>query len=103
MKIRTRGALFALALSAVAFAATVTVDPNLYLDDIKFLASPELRGRVTGSPGREKAATFIERAYQKFGAKPVGSTYLQPLKVTTDAALGKANQIEASENGLDPT
>ena len=38
----------ALILSAVAFAATATIDPKLYLDDIKFLASPELRGRLTG-------------------------------------------------------
>jgi hypothetical protein len=99
MKIRTRGFLCALALSAAAVAATVTVDPKLYLDDIKYLASPELRGRVTGSPELEKAATFIERSYRQFGIKPVGQSYLQPLQVTTDAALGKANHFKFTENG----
>jgi hypothetical protein len=100
MKIRSRGLLSALFLSSVAFAATATVDPKLYLDDIKYLASPELRGRVTGSPELEKAAAFIEREYRQFGIKPVpGSPYLQPLQVTTDAALGKANHFKFSENG----
>ena len=103
MKIRTRGLLSALFLSAVAFAATATVDPKLYLDDIKYLASPELRGRVTGSPELEKAAAFIEHAYRQFGVKPVGSSYLQPLQVTTDAALGKANHFKFSENGRSTT
>ena len=101
MKIRQRGLPAGLFLSAVAFAATATVDPKLYLDDIKFLASPELRGRVTGSAELEKAAAFIERDYRQFGIKPVpGSAgYLQPLQVTTDAALGKANHFKFSENG----
>jgi hypothetical protein len=105
MKIRQRGLLAALFLSAVAFAATATVDPKLYLDDIKFLASPELRGRVTGSAELEKAAAFIERDYRQFGIKPVpGSAgYLQPLQVTTDAALGKANHFKFSENGRSTT
>uniref|UniRef100_Q028V5 Peptidase M28 n=1 Tax=Solibacter usitatus (strain Ellin6076) TaxID=234267 RepID=Q028V5_SOLUE len=105
MKIRQRGMLTALFLSAVAFAATATVDPKLYLDDIKFLASPELRGRVTGSAELEKAAAFIERDYRQFGIKPVPGSpgYLQPLQVTTDAAIGKANHFKFSENGRSTT
>jgi Zn-dependent M28 family amino/carboxypeptidase len=108
MKIRTRGlaaAWFgpALFLSAVAFAATATVDPKLYLEDIKFLASPDLKGRVTGSAELEKAAAFIERRYRELGVKPVGSSYLQPFQVTTDAALGKANHFKFSENGRSTT
>ncbi len=106
MKTRTRGlnsvslvcALFLTAI-AIALAATATVDPKLYLDDIKFLASPELRGRATGSPELAKAAAFIERNYRQFGIKPVGTSYLQPLQVTTDASLGKANHFKFSENG----
>ena len=64
MKIRTRGLLAGLMLAAVALAATATVDPNRYLNDIRFLASPELRGRGTGSPELEKAAAFLERHYR---------------------------------------
>ena len=56
-----------LALSAaacLAFASSPSIDPNSYLDDVKFLASPELRGRATGSPELEKAAAFIAGKYQ---------------------------------------
>ena len=109
MKIRQRGLVFALSLcalflAAVAYAATAAIDPKLYLEDIKFLASPELRGRATGSPELEKAAAFIERNYRQFGIKPVGTAgYLQPLQVTTDAALGKSNHFRFTENGRSTT
>src|ERR1019366_8035446 len=99
MKIRNRGLLTGLILAAVALAATATIDPNLYLNDIKFLASPELRGRGTGSPELEKAAAYLERNYRQLGIKPAGKSYLQPFPVTTDAALGKANRFQFTENG----
>ena len=99
MKTRTRGLFSGLLLTAVALAATATIDPNLYLNDIKFLASPELRGRNTGSPEGEKAAAFVEKNYRQLGIKPVGKSYLQPFPVTTDAALGNTNRFQFTENG----
>ncbi|MCX6632597.1 MAG: M28 family peptidase [Candidatus Solibacter sp.] len=99
MKIRTRGLFAGLILAAVALAATATVDPNLYLNDVKFLASQDLRGRGTGSPELEKAAAYLERNYRQLGIKPVGKVYQQPFPVTTDAALGKANRFQFTENG----
>ena len=99
MKIRNRGLLTGLILAAVALAATATIDPNLYLNDIKFLASPELRGRGTGSPELEKAAAYLERNYRQLGIKPAGKSYLQPFPVTTDATLGKTNRFQFTENG----
>src|ERR1035437_3993730 len=103
MRIRTRGLFTALILAAVALAATVAIDPNLYLNDIKFLASPEMRGRSTGSPELEKAALYLERNYRQLGIKPAGKSYLQPFPVTTDAALGKANRFQFTENGRPTT
>src|ERR1039457_4573656 len=99
MKIRTRGLFAGLILAAAALAATATIDPTLYLNDIKFLASPEMRGRNTGSPELEKAAAFIERNYRQLGIKPAAKSYLQPFPVTTDAALGKTNRFQFTENG----
>ena len=46
------------------------VDPNLYLDEVKYLASPALKGRATGSPELEKAAAFLARQYREFGVRP---------------------------------
>ena len=99
MKIRTRGLFTGLILTAVALAATATIDPNLYLNDVKFLASPELRGRGTGSPELERAAAWLEHHYRELGIKPAGASYLQPFPVTTDASLGKANRFQFTENG----
>ena len=103
MKIRTRGLFAGLMLAAVALAATATVDPNRYLNDIKFLASPELRGRGTGSPELEKAAAFLERHYRQLGIKPAGKSYLQSFPVTTDAALGKSNRFQFTAEGHSTT
>jgi hypothetical protein len=99
MKIRTRELFTGLILTAVALAATATIDPNLYLNDVKFLASPELRGRVTGSPELERAAAWLEHHYRELGIKPAGENYLQPFPVTTDASLGKDNRFQFTESG----
>src|ERR1035441_2161913 len=81
-------------------ADAAKIDPNLYLSDVKFLASPDLKGRATGSPELEKAAAFIAGKFREFGLKPVaGNALLQSFPVTTDARLGKQNRFEFRENG----
>ncbi|HEV3330012.1 MAG TPA: M28 family peptidase [Bryobacteraceae bacterium] len=101
MKIWKYGLLpLAAAVSWVAFGATANIDPNVYLDDIKFLASPELRGRATGSPELEKAGAFIAARFKEFGLKPAdGKGYYQAFTVTTDARLGKANRFHFTDAG----
>jgi len=87
-------------VSWAAFGASATLDPNVYLDDIKFLASPAMKGRATGSPELEKAAAFIAAHFQSFGLKPVdGKSFYQAFEVTTNARLGKANRFHYSDNG----
>src|SRR5262250_98908 len=76
------------------------IDPKLYLDDVKFLASPQLRGRATGSPELEKAAHFIAGQFHSFGLKPIGGkSYFQAFSVTTNAKLGPANHFEYTFDG----
>ena len=89
----------ALAVCSIALAATAAVDATRYLDDVKYLASPEMRGRATGSPELEKAAHWIEARYKELGVKPLGKSYLQAFPVTTEAALGKGNQFRVAEPG----
>src|ERR1043165_5907958 len=84
-----------LVLCTVAFSARMAIDPNQYLNDIKFLASPEMKGRATGSPELEKAASWIAGRFKEFGLK----TSLQAFPVTTEAALGKGNQLRVTEGG----
>jgi aminopeptidase YwaD len=86
--------------SWMAFAATATIDPKLYLDDVKFLASPELKGRATGSPELEKAAAFISAKFRSFGIKPAdGKHYYQAFEVTTTSKPGKGNHLRFTEGG----
>lgn len=91
---------FLCAAAAIAFGASASIDPNLYLNDVKFLASPDLRGRATGSPELEKAAAFIAQKFKEFGLKPLGDKgYLQSFSVTTSAQLGKNNHLRIAGKG----
>src|SRR5471030_1018910 len=104
MRMGRRGLLAAFCIAWIAYGATATIDSAAYLDDIKFLSSKELRGRLTGSPELEKAAAFISGKFREFGLKPLESTparksYNQAFPVTTDASLGSANRFHFTENG----
>jgi hypothetical protein len=87
-----------LAAAGWVFAQTASVDPSLYTNDVKFLASPDLRGRASGTPELEKAADFIVSAYRSFGLKPVpGNDYKQAFTVTTAGVLAPGNRFDYSD------
>ncbi|HEY3740513.1 MAG TPA: hypothetical protein VGL53_11750, partial [Bryobacteraceae bacterium] len=79
-------ALFATA--ALGFAADTRVDPQTYLNDVKYLASDQLKGRATGTPELDKAAHFIAGKFKSFGLKPVAGSYFQTFEVTTGSHIG---------------
>src|SRR5260370_3945920 len=71
--------------------------PTEYLDYVKFLASPDLRGRASGSPELEKAAAFIREKFRSMKLQPLaGDSYYQDLEVTASARLGTQNKISYS-------
>src|SRR5580693_7087105 len=81
-----------IALAAGLFAASIGNDQ--YLAIVKFLASPEMRGRATGSPELEKAAAYIRDRFRGMHLKPIsGDSYYQNFDVTTSARLGKKNDL----------
>jgi hypothetical protein len=84
--------LFALAFFAFSPPAD-DLSPQKYLAHIKYLASPELKGRMTGSPELEKAATYIAHQFHSVGLKPIGRSYLQEFEVTAHTALGPGNKL----------
>src|SRR5580693_2808836 len=88
----------AILFSAVLLAATQTdsaFSAERYLSHIKFLASPEMRGRESGSPELEKAAQYIAAQFKSDGLKTLdGKSYLQAFEITTSAKLGKANRFD---------
>jgi hypothetical protein len=82
-----------LALFAAALQASADFKPDRYLAHIKYLASPQLKGRLTGSPELEKAATYIAHKFHAAGLKPVAGSYLQEFTVTAHTALGEGNKL----------
>jgi hypothetical protein len=85
------------------FAAS-GVDAQTYLDDIKYLASPQLKGRATPSPELEKAASYVAKQFKSFGLKPPGDEgYEQPYEVHAAAKLGPNNHLSFEEAGKKTT
>ncbi len=69
--------------NAAPFAQTITAaDMQSYLS---VLASDDYEGRETGTPGQQKAATFIAAHFEKMGLpKIVDGGYLQKIAFTTE-------------------
>jgi hypothetical protein len=89
--------LLVLALGALG---AVEIDPQKYLEHVKYLASENLQGRGSGTPGLEKAADYIARQFRSLGLKPVsGRDYFQPFRVTTNAKPGKNNRMGYASGG----
>jgi hypothetical protein len=65
-------------------AAAETITAADLLRDITYLASDELAGRGTPSPGQDLAAAYIEKALREAGIRPFGDhgTYRQHYTVT---------------------
>ncbi len=98
---RTVIVLFAVAACCIAIQAieAPSFDADRYLAHIKFLASPEMKGRASGSPELEKAAKYIADKFHADGLKPLGGSYLQPFEIATSSKLGKNNQFESVRAG----
>src|SRR5437879_4092348 len=92
---------FALLIALSALRVTAPhIDPQHYLAHIKYLASPGMKGRETGSPQLEKAAHYIAAQFRSIGLSPVDSkSYMQAFPVTTNARLGSSNHFEYEEAG----
>ena len=79
---------------ALVAAPPPAVSPQSYLGDVRYLASPELKGRATGSPELEKAASYIASQYKSFGLKAAdGKDFEQEFPVTINAHLGPGNRF----------
>jgi len=67
---------------------------------ISFLASDDLAGRETGSPGEAKAAGYIAKHFENFGLLPAGdeNTYFQEFRVNM-SILNNPNRNDTSQTG----
>lgn len=73
--------LFLITVILFTSCGTKTIDPsevitkNNIQSAMEYLASDELEGRATGTPGIEKAAVYIEDYFKKNNIKPYFETY----------------------------
>lgn len=74
----------------------VNFSPAEISSHIKYLASDDLKGRMSGTPGAEKAAHYISSEFKKSGLKPLGEngTYFQEFSFTQGVELGSENSLE---------
>ncbi len=80
---------------------SVQMSPGEIIAHIRYLASDELEGRMSGSPGADKAADYISSEFIKAGLKPIGgnSSYAQKFSFTNGITLGSDNSLEYSNRG----
>src|SRR5437868_378642 len=93
--------LVTLAITCLApLALAGDISTQNYLADVKYLASPELKGRATGTPELEKAADFIAEKFKSFGLKPAdGNNFEVEFPVTLGAHLGTKNSLRGASAG----
>lgn len=71
-------------------------------EDLTFLASDEMGGRLTDTPGNRRAAEWIAARFAQLKLKPIGDggTYFQKYTLAT-AALGEGNKSSLGTFGTD--
>ncbi len=78
---------------------TVETAAAITEEDIKthitYLASDELQGRLTGTPGAKKATAYAAAQFKKFGLLPGGDDdrYFQEFGFTAGVAVGKDSKL----------
>jgi len=62
---------------------------------IRYLASAELGGRLTGTPGELKATAYVANAFASMGISPAGDdgSYYDAFEFTAGVALGDDNRL----------
>src|SRR5205809_6582738 len=84
------------ALGASARGPLVPPTAQSLAEDVAALASPDMEGRRSGTPGGDRAARRIAEWLEAAGLRPGGAhgTYFQPFVIERAARLGTATALE---------
>ena len=77
--------MFLVALWTAPVAAQSTPESYTLLSDVRYLASDQLGGRITGSPGADSAADYIARRFAEVGLQPSPQGWFQTFAISRDA------------------
>ncbi len=81
--------------SGATSRAAATITPGEILEHIEFLASDELAGRDTPSPGLEAAAEYLAAEFERAGLEPAGDngTFFQRFPYTRTAMVPQRRRV----------
>jgi Zn-dependent M28 family amino/carboxypeptidase len=66
-----------------ATTPAIRVDAAQAFRDVEMLASDEMEGRLAGSPGGEKARTYITGRLKEAGVAPIGQSFERPFSFSS--------------------
>jgi hypothetical protein len=91
----TRRFAAAVVIAGTAMAAEYAADGDRWWKHVEYLASDQLEGRDTGSPGHRKAAEYVAGEFERAGLKPAGTqSYFQPVAL-------KAQKLDEPKSSLE--
>ncbi len=88
----------------VARRAAAETDPDFSPADVgrhvDFLCRPELGGRLTGTPGEQKATAYVAAYLESLGLVPAGpdGSFFHPFEFVSDVQLGPDNTLHVGES-----
>ncbi|MGS2764613.1 M20/M25/M40 family metallo-hydrolase [Sinomicrobium sp. M5D2P9] len=94
------GVVFGLNAQVEQVQAEYIVNAEDVRDALEFLASDELEGRDSGSPGIEKAAQYIEKVFADHRVKPYFSSYRDTLDNFKEPAYNVVGYVEGNDPEL---
>jgi len=81
-------------------SAKEAFDGTTWWNYVKVLASDNMEGRETGSPGLRKAQEFVVEQLKRAGLEPVGSaSYYQPVRFESRQIVEKDSSLALLHNG----
>lgn len=80
-----------------AGSSTVSIDSTRLVGHVRYLASPALEGRATGTAGNEAAREYIMEAFQNTGLSAVDGEWLQNFSAGGVEGVNVIGQVRGTE------
>lgn len=93
--------IFLLVVISSGLYSQIPFSPNITADDLKshisYLASDDLKGRYTGSPGSREASEYVRDQFRDAGLKLMGQEGFQSFEVVVSVKAGENNSFRINE------
>lgn len=92
----------ALALTAAAPPSDPLASGQAWWAHIRYLASDEMRGRLTGSPDYDRAAAYVIDRFKAYGLTPAGADgWLQPVSFIEQRVIAERSSAALVADGIE--